>query len=459
MCEQQTKQPRGFSMRETRIAQASIFENYSEHEFGARLKALSNLLDQHPEVLSLVAKDLVDESATKVGRTGLSAESIFRCLLLKQQLRISYEQLAFHLSDSMTYRTFARLPNHLAPSRSGLQSTIRSIKPETLERAHEVLSVNWLKEGVLSMDKLRIDSTVVASNIAPPIDSQLLNDGVRVLSRFLAKSKNLTGVKVRFTDQRKPSKSLAFQVFNAKKAEKEVLYPKLIKRVRIVLKQVDRGLESVNAGSGDSERKRKWIRDVERYRDLTLIVIDQTERRVVRKESVHSSEKVVSLFEPHTDIIVKGFRDVQYGHKINLSSEKNGFITHLSIEEGNPSDKELFIPVLDFHQSKLGRLPGSVVADGGYASQANVKKGRDLGVKQVVFQKPVGLSLHAMGVKKKTFDRLRHFRAGVEGNISELKRAFGLTKAKWKGHDGFKAYVWSSVLAYNLTRLARLDTG
>ena len=94
-------------MRETRVAQASIFENYSEHEFGTRLRSLSNLLDKHPEILALIANDLVSQSATKVGRIGFSVESIFRCLLLKQQLRISYEQLAFHLSDSMTYRTFA----------------------------------------------------------------------------------------------------------------------------------------------------------------------------------------------------------------------------------------------------------------------------------------------------------------------------------------------------------------
>jgi IS5 family transposase len=118
-----------------------------------------------------------------------------------------------------------RLPATAMPSRSGLQSTIRSIKPETLEKVHEILSGNWLKQGILSMDKLRIDSTVVASNIAPPSDSQLLNDGVRVLSQLLAKSKNVTGVKIRFTDQRKSSKSLAFQIFNAKNAGKEALYP------------------------------------------------------------------------------------------------------------------------------------------------------------------------------------------------------------------------------------------
>jgi len=207
-------------------------------------------------------------------------------------LRISYEQLAFHLSDSMTYRTFVRLPATVMPSRSGLQSTIRSIRPETLEKVHEALSINWLKEGILSMDKLRIDSTVVASNIAPPSDSQLLNDGVRVLSRLLAKSKNITGVKIRFTDQRKPSKSLAFQIFNAKNAGKEALYPKLLKLVRVVLKHVDRGLETVKLGARDSAKKNKWISQVERYRDLTLRVIDQTERRVIQKESVHSSEKL-----------------------------------------------------------------------------------------------------------------------------------------------------------------------
>ena len=446
-------------MRDIRLAQISIFENYSEHELGVRLKSLSDLLDLHPEILTLVAKDLVDESASNVGRCGLSVESIFRCLLLKQQLRISYEQLSFHLSDSMTYRSFTRLIHDSMPSRSGLQSTIRRIKPETLEAIHEILSQNWLEQGILSMEKLRIDSTVVASNIAPPSDSHLLNDGIRVLSRLLAKSKDSTGVKIRFTDQRESSKSLSFQIFNAKKAEKERLYPDLLKRARTVLKQVDRGLQSVRLGAGKSDQKEKWVLALEHYRDLMQQVIDQTQRRVIDKESVHSSEKLVSLFEPHTDIIVKGFRDVQYGHKINLSSERRGFITYLSIKEGNPSDKDLFLPVLEYHQSTLKALPNSVVADGGYASQVNVTEGRGKGIKHVVFNKRVGLTNQAMGVKQKTFDRLRHFRAGIEGNISELKRAFGASKATWKGHDGFKAFVWSAVISYNLTRLARLQSG
>lgn len=443
-------------MRETRNAQASIFEHYSNHEYGVRLRKLSEVLDRQPEILELVAADLIDASVSAVGRTGLSAESVLRCLVLRQQLGFSYEQLAFHLSDSVTYRTFARLPAHLSPSRSCLQSTIRSIKPETLALAHQVLTRNLMYQGVISMDKLRIDSTVVASNIAPPSDSQLLNDGVRVISRLLAKSQTETGLHIRFTDKRKAAKSLAFRIFNAKKATKDELYPELLKIARLVLKQADRGQQQVVEGAETSIPCQKWLDALAHFRELTSRVIDQTERRVIQGEQVPSTDKIVSLFESHTDIIVKGFRDVQYGHKINLSSETGGFITALTIEEGNPGDKTLFVPVLDFHRSVLGKLPRSVVADGGYASQANVTAGRAMGLKHVVFHKPVGVSLTAMGVKSKTFNALRHFRAGVEGNISELKRAFGATKAKWKGHDGFKAFVWASALSYNLVRLARL---
>lgn len=445
-------------MRVTRIAQASIFEKFSEHEYGTQLKRLSEVLDQLPQLLEIVAGDLVDTSLSETGRMGLSAESTLRCMLLKQQCGFSYEQLAFHLSDSMSYRTFARL-GRLTPSRSGLQAVIRRIKPETLELAHQVLTQSLLDQGAIDLKKLRVDSTVVASNIAAPSDSQLLNDAIRVISRLMAKSREKTGARMRFTDQRKAAKSLAFRIFNAKKAIKDQLYPDLLRLSNVVLQQADRGLKRVDEQAPPSPAKEQWLREIAHYQDLLVRVMEQTERRVIRGESVPSSEKIVSIFEPHTDVIVKGLRDVQYGHKINLSTESQGFITALSIESGNPSDKALFLPVLDYHQYRLGQLPTSVVADGGYASKANVSAGRERGIQRVVFHKPVGVSLTNMGVKQKTYDALSHFRAGIEGNISEFKRAFGASKANWKGHDGFKAFVWASALSYNLVRLARLNPG
>jgi len=429
-------------MRETRDAQASIFDFYSRHELGRQLSELSSELDRHPEFLDAVAVDVRSSGSSKSGARGLCIESILRALLLKNFLQVSYRRLAFQLSDSPTCRTFVRLRSSESPSHSTLQGTIRRIRPETLHWINERLLSKWNEAGLISMDSLRIDSTVVESHIAPPSDSSLLEDGIRVLSRLMSKCKEATGVKLRFVDQRKHSKSLAFQIFHAKKAEKgrkrpkkaekQVLYPKLLACASITLKQVERAIQRVEAEVGGRDHSVvHWLHELRHYQDLLRQVIDQTQRRVLNDEAVPASEKLVSLFEPHTDVIVKGQRETQFGHKVNLATQEDGFITYVNIESGNPCDKELFMPVLEHSDTCYDVTPRSVVADGGYASRDNISAGREQGCAQVVFYKPLGMSLHAMGVKQKTFDALRKFRAGIEGNISELKRAFGMSRATW----------------------------
>ena len=445
-------------MRETRNAQCSIFDFYSQHPLGQQLEALSNFLDSCPSLLEVIERDFRRPDTADTGANGLSVESAFRCLLLKQILQVSFDKLSFHLSDSMTYRTFARLEADCYPSRSGLHLVIRSIKAETLEQAAGLHLSHLIEDGVISVDKLRIDSTVTASNIAPPSDSQLLADSIRVLSRLMCQSKELTGVKIRFTDQRKKSKSLSYRIFNAKKAEKDSLYPQLLSCASRVLKQSGKALGRVKEECEINKSSQHWIEKTEHYRALLMRVIDQTQRRVYNEESVPSLEKIVSIFEPHTDIIVKGERDIQYGHKINLATQEDGFITYLNIEKGNPADVTLYHPVLQACQADYQQIPDSVVADGCYASQENAQQAKADGVKRNVFSKPVGLSLADMGVKKKTYDALRNFRAGVEGNISEFKRAFGANKATWKGREGFNAFVWASTLCYNLVRTVRFSS-
>ena len=446
-------------MRETRNTQTSIFDGYAEHEYGRQLESLSALLDGYPQIPELIAKDFDKANVARTGACGLSVESIFRCLLLKQVTQLSYHKLAFHLCDSATYRTFARLKVGQSPSKSALQATVRRVQPETLSQVHHLLMSDWLAEGQLSLDALRIDSTVVDSNIAPPLDSGLLDDGIRVLSRLMANSKSCTGVKVRFVDQRKRARSLSFRIFHAKKREKDGLYPELIRCARVALRQTAKAVDKVRLNALGDVHGGVWIEEVEHYRALLLRVIDQTERRVLHGENVPASQKLVSLFEPHTDIIVKTFREVQYGHKVNLATEQKGFVTYCHIEHGNPADATLYPAVLDACQADYQTTPESVVADGGYASHDNVRQARKRGVKRAVFNKPVGLGFHEMGVKKKTFAALRDFRAGIESNISELKRVFGLRQATWKGREGFHAYVWSSVLSYNLMRWVRLCPG
>ena len=445
-------------MRETRNAQRSIFDSYSSHPLGQQLAELSDLLDSQPGALSLIEQDFRTDETGKSGACGLSVESTYRCLLLKQILQISYEKLSFHLSDSQTYRTFARLKVDQVPSRAGLHGAIRCIQAQTLKQVNTHHVENLICTGTINVDKLRIDSTVTESNIAPPSDSQLLADSVRVLSRLMSQSKQRTGIKIGFTDQRQKSKSLSYRIFNEKKAGKLQLYPKLLGCASITLKQSYRAIDQVKLVGKSTEACQSWTAKMEHYIGLLLQVIDQTQRRIYNEETVPAEEKIVSIFEPHTDIIVKGSRDVQYGHKINLATQQDGFITYLNIESGNPSDAILYQEVVQACQTDYQQVPNTVVADGCYASQDNVKQAKAHGVKKNVFTKPVGLTLTDMGVKKKTFDALRNFRAGVEGNISELKRVFGVDKVTWKGQEGFDAFVWASTLCYNLVRTVRFSS-
>lgn len=445
-------------MRETRTAQSSLFDYYSKHKHGEQLQSLSALLDAHPELIQVVAPDLLNPHAKATGSTGLSVESIFRCMVLKQVTGASYEQLSFLLADSQSYRTFARLDRKCFPSKSTLCDNLRRLRPETLENVFKQLAQDTWLAGELETEVMRLDSTVVKSNIAAPSDSKLLDDGIRVLSRLFAKSQEHTGVKLRLKDYRKASRKLAAAIFYGKKAEKDALYPDLLQFAQKVIKQSERAIDQVNARSVDPLAF-AWVESVVHYRELLLRVIDQCERRVFDNESVPASEKIVSLFEPHTDIIVKGKRDVEYGHKINLSTNKHGLITVVMVEKGNPKDSARFIPLLEQHQALYGHVPSTSIADGCYASCKNVDDAKAMGVEKVAFHKKNGVTLSAMGIKAKTLKKLRDFRAGIEGNISELKRAFGAGKATWKGESGFAAFVWASVISYNLMHLVRLNSG
>jgi IS5 family transposase len=445
-------------MRESRTAQNSLFDVYAPHKFGLFLSNLSRVLDAHPEILPLLEEDFRAENTQVTGRKGLSVESTFRCMLLKQITGDSYERLAFHLADSSSYRAFTRLELECRPGKSALSGNIRRLKPRTLQAVFQRLGLSAFEQGVIKINCLRIDSTVVNSNIASPSDSKLLDDGIRVLSRLIAKSRECTGVKLRLTDYRKRSKSLAARIFYGKKAEKEALYPQLLSLAKQVITQSDKAVEQVHRQCNVPALCQPWIDEVVHYQALLERVIDQTERRVLKGEKVPASQKIVSLFEPHTDIIIKGPREIEYGHKINLATDKNGLITALMIEAGNPTDVERFMPMVDTHQSQYGCVPETTIADGGYASLDNIDKGRAAGIKRVGFHKKRGISVSAMGMKEKTLKKLRDFRAGVEGNISELKRAFGASKALWKGEDGFMSFVWASAISYNLTRLVRLNS-
>jgi len=444
-------------MRQKRTAQATIYEVFCDHELGRELQSMSESLDAHRNVLTAVMNDLCQRGLKPTGRCGLSAESVLRCAVLKQHRQLSYEELAFYLLDSASFQAFARLPMHWCPKKSALQRVIAAIQPQTWEVINRALMKTAAATRIEPAQRIRIDSTVTDSPIHAPSDSHLLWDGVRVMVRLLKAASALPGApRLTFVNHSRVAKKRAKALWYTRGASKRApLYRDLIAVTRATLASLKAVSECVHRELICGVELLGWSAQVNHYETLILQVISQTERRVFDGETVPAGEKIVSLFEPHTDIIVKGRREVQYGHKLNLVSGRSGLILDAVVEAGNPTDSQRFMPMLERHHAHYGAMPRQIAADGGYASAANLAAAKDAGVEDVAFHKKRGLAIADMVKSPSVYRRLRNFRAGIEAGISCLKRAYGLARCTWKGLPHFEAYVWSSVVAYNLSLLAR----
>jgi len=443
-------------MRQERTVQASIFDVFAGHEIGRELKAMSEWLDAHRALLGLVATDLRREGVKETGRRGLPAEAVLRCALLKQHRQLSYEELAFHLEDSASFRAFARLPCGWSPKKSVLQKTISAIRAETWEAINRTLLASARQERLEDGRVVRLDSTVTAALMHEPSDSSLLWDAVRVMVRLLQEAEALRGGTGRGWRNhcRAAKKRWRAIEFTRGRPQRVELYRELIKLTRATLGYL-RGA-AAELAPARSPAVALWQAKVGHYRPLVAQIIAQSERRVLLGEAVPAGDKLVSLFEPHADIIVKGSRDVDYGHKLNLTTGRSGLILDLVIEAGNPADRERLLPMLERHVAVWGAAPRQAAADGGYASRDNLAQAKARGVRDMAFHKKSGLRIEDMVRSHWVYRKLRNFRAGIEAGISCLKRAYGLARCTWRGLGHFEAYVWSSAVAYNLALLVRL---
>jgi IS5 family transposase len=291
------------------------------------------------------------------------------------------------------------------------------------------------------------------SNIHPPTDSTLLFDCVRVLARVLNALRQY-GVKVHFTDHGRRAKRRLLAVQYAKKeGQRKAAYRDLLKLARKTVGYATAAIPQ--AKNNACIEGLALAAELERYVGLSRQVIDQTERRVLQGEKVPAAEKIVSIFEPHTDIIVKDRRETYYGHKVCLCVGASNLITDCVITEGNPADTELTLTMLDRQREIYGRYPLKVALDGGFASKANLAAAKERKIKDVCFAKKRGLHVEAMCRSQWVYDRLRRFRAGVESVISWIKRCLGFDRCTWKGRRSFESYVWLSTVTANLMTLAR----
>jgi transposase, IS5 family len=443
-------------------AQLALTAPWIGHVHAMELAAISALLDEEAGFAALVQQDL--EAACRknpgTGRPGLTGEQVLRMAVARQLNDWTYAELAFHLADSVSYRTFCRVETLKAPpSKSAVAANIRAVRPRTLAALNDLLVTGAAARAVESGQTVRIDATVVPVTIHPPTDSTLLLDGIRVLGRLLKRADHLAGFTAYHRHRRRAKRRVIEIQHLAPRAtaRRRAAYRDLLTLAQATNDYATCALAHVEllltpASPRALQRLRHRLVEI-----LPLVeqVIGQTTRRVLHGEAVPAPEKLVSLFESHADVLVKDRRETYYGHKIFLTGGTSGLILDCAIPKGNPGDVTWAVPLLQRQRRLYGRAPRQASFDGGFASRDNLRAAKALGVRDVCFAKKRGLAVLDMVKSSWVYRKLRDFRAGIESVISFLKRVCGLTRCIWKGAVAFHAYVRTAVLAANLLTLAR----
>ena len=431
-----------------------------DHPQAKELETISWILRSKPTICEIALQDLCKHHKTdnRNGARGMSADQVIRAAIVKILFGFSYEELAFHLVDSKSIRRFSQIGiADKGFKKSVLNKNIKALSYKTWQAINtDVLGYaddNKIEKG----RQVRIDCTVVESNIHKPFDSNLLWDAVRVLTRLLRRAKEDFGLRpLHFTDHQRVAKRrmVAIQYAANNKARKP-LYKDLIKVSRKCVGYAQSAIGIIDQSPSASLSMMGLSLDIKQMLSLTEKVINQAQRRVMHGEKVPVSEKVVSLFEPHTDVIVKDRRETFYGHKVCLSGGKSNLILDCLVVEGNPADSTLTETMLDRQKDQYGRYPLKVALDGGFASKVNLAKAKSKKIKDVCFAKKRGLQETDMCRSHYVYQKLRRFRAGIEAGISWLKRSFGFNRCTWKGLGSFKSYVWATIVSANLLTIAR----
>lgn len=443
-------------MRSAHLIQPSLPLAKLPNRHADRLRRISLVLDSLPELPQQVLLDLVPKGVRQdLGRDGLSAEQVLRAFVLYLLLKCTFEQLEFHLADSPTYRAFCRLGiGDPAPKRASLQDNLSRLRPETLQALHRLVVEQAVQRGVESGTTVRTDTTPVAAPLRAPTDSALLGDAVRVLERLLRKAQPLCPMSLPSHGRRVRRRTTALRRPKLDEEERESLYYDLLQDTK---EYVEAALFAADYLEGLGTQQ-AWHLSLQlrTQAESALCICDQTERRVLDKQPVDSTHKRVSLFETHADILTKR-NAVTYGHKVCLSFGKTGVVLGAEVLRGNPADSTLAVPAIEQVQQNTGNTPHDAAMDRGFSSLANVAALKDKGVQRVAFSKGKGIDEEKACGNRRICRKLYRFRAGVEGLISWLKRSLAMGQSRWKGEQGFLAYVWGVVMTASVQALARAD--
>ena len=426
---------------------------------------IGSILEANAPVSVLVWNDLnrgPDGRPKKsTGAKGMTAEQVVRFAVVKMKERLSYRDLQSRVADSICLRAFCLVDYEDVPSFTTLQENIKRIGPAAWEAINCAVVRYACAQGVEDGERVRIDTTAVKTNVHHPTDSHQLWDSNRVLARILRRIEgDFERLRGAFHDHRRATKQLFYRIHNTRGEDnKKPLYKRLIGYTEKTVGYARAAREALQpeqcASLEEMLTAAGYVSELEGFIPLAEQVVDQSRRRVLLGERVPANEKIVSIFEPHTDIIKKGQREIVYGHKVLFTGGRSNLIIGCAIERGNPADATQFVPAIGKQEEQFGQCPRQAATDAGFASTANAREARERGVEDLMFACPRKKDAPDNDHDSKVYKTLRKWRSGIEGVISATKRAFGLNRCTWSGFESFKAYVQLAVLAFNLQTLAR----
>jgi len=398
------------------------------------------------------------------GRLQTPSEVVLRLLILKHVRNWSYQTLEREVRANLVYRAFARIGGEKVPDAKTMGRLGQVIGPEVVAGMHQRMVQLAVDNKVVRGRKMRVDTTVVETNIHYPTDSSLLGDGARVLTRLMKKvAAAVGGLQERVRDRMRSVRKKVVGVAIAARRQGEAgveqrrgLYKGLLRLSRKIVNQASRVAKEVGTLPRQTQAKVRVLMDeLTVMQERTRQVMRQAKARIFDGDTKHP-DKVVSVFEPHTEIIRKGkaSKPTEFGQMVKVQEAENQIVTHYEVFDERPADSDLLIDAVAKHEELLGRVPELVAADAGFYSQANEKALEEKGVKRVsIPNRNTKSAARRTHQKQRWFKNGQRWRTGCEGRISVLKRRHGLRRCLYRGADGMKRWVGMGVIADNLINI------
>jgi IS5 family transposase len=423
------------------------------------LQGVVTFLDDHATLVEQVRQDLVrDLKNPNTGRDGITPAQTLRSLILMRVKNWDYRELRERINDGHTLRAFTDFDSHRVPRHDAFNRAFNRLTPATMQAINQAVVQSAVQHGLEDGKQLRVDTTVVETNIHFPTDATLLWDTVRTVTRLVEDLQEILpcgapGFTNRTRSARRRMQALERMTASERHTQQEPKYRELLRITEQVLanaRQVVQKVKETDAlGSLDQ---------ITAYCELGDRVIDQTRRRVIHGEQVPAEEKVYSIFESHTDLIKRGKarKPVEFGHKVFLAESAQGLITDYQVLDGNPADTSQVQASLERHQQSFHCAPDLYAGDRGFYSAENLDECQKAGVSQVSIPQRGGQKTTEREALEKSpaFKKGQRFRVGIEGRISVLFRGRGMKRCRAHGRSRFEVLVGAAVLANNLLRIA-----